>query len=45
MFIYFVIAVGAGCHELSKGDILLNWIIAQLNFCGLEYALQQFFQS
>ena len=45
MFIYFVIAVGAGCHDMSKGDISFNWIIDQLNFCFLEYALQQFFQS
>ena len=45
MFIYFVIAVGAGCHDMPKWDILFDWIIAQLNFCVLEYALQQFFKS
>ena len=45
MFIYFVLAVGAACHDMSKGDILFDWIIAQLNFCVPEYALQQFFQS
>ena len=45
MFIYFVIAVGACFHDMSKGDILFDWIIAQLNFCVLEHDLQQFFQS
>ena len=35
MFIYFVIAVGAGCHDMLKGDILFDWIMAQFNFCVL----------
>ena len=45
LFIYFVIAVGAGFHNMSKGDILFDWIIAQFNFYVLEYDLQQFFHS
>ena len=35
MFIYFVIAVGADCHDMLKGDILFDWIMAHFNLCVL----------
>ena len=34
---------GAGRENMSKREILFNWIIIQSNFCVLEYTFHQFF--